>query len=221
MKNKGTLIAVSWPQTPVLKEGKWYDGIMKTLGFLKNDFYEAGHASLVMVNHKEKEFLYLDFGRYHTPKKHGRVRDKFTDPDLTIYTKAIIEGNKIMNLEALFEELAGLKATHGEGGLIASEMYTKRYDRVFKKAKKIQKREAVKYGPFNIGGSNCSRFVTQSCRVSKFGPIKKFLVYFPYTVTPTPITNVKIINDYSYYHEYKNGKLIKKKNFLNFYKNEA
>lgn len=221
MKNIGTLIAVSWPQTPVLKEGKWYDCIMKALGFLKNDFYEAGHASLVMVNHKDKEFLYLDFGRYHTPKKHGRVRDKFTDPELTIRTKAIIEGTKIMNLEALFEELAELKATHGEGRLIAGEMFTNRYLTVLEKAKKIQNREAVKYGPFNIRGSNCSRFVTQSCRLSKFGLIKKLLVYFPYTITPTPRTNVKIINDYSYYHEYKNGELIKKKNFLNFYKNEA
>ena len=174
MKNKGTLIPVSWPETLVMKEGKWYDGIMKTLGFLKNDFYTAGHASLVMVNHADKEFLYLDFGRYHTPKKHGRVRDIYTDPDLKIHTKAIIEGTKVMNLEALFEELANKKATHGEGRLIASEMYTERFDRVLAKAKKIQNREAIKYGPFNIGGSNCSRFVTQSCRLSKFNPLKKF-----------------------------------------------
>ena len=120
MKNKGTLIPVSWPDTPVMKEGKWYDGIMKFLGFLKNDFYEAGHASLVMVNHEEQEFRYLDFGRYHTPKKHGRVRDIYTDPDLKIHIKPIIEGKKVMNLEELFEELANKKATHGEGRLVAS-----------------------------------------------------------------------------------------------------
>jgi len=217
MKNKGTLIPVSWPDTPVMKEGKWYDGIMKFLGFLKNDFYEAGHASLVMVNHEEQEFRYLDFGRYHTPKKHGRVRDIYTDPDLKIHTKPIIEGNKIMNLEELFEELANKKATHGEGRLVASEMYTERYERVFRKAKKIQNREAIKYGPFNIGGSNCSRFVTQSCRLAKFNPLKKFLVYFPYTITPTPITNMKIINDHNFYHEYKEG-VLRKINFLNSYK---
>lgn len=218
MNKIGSLIPVSWPETLVLKEGKWYDGIMKLLGFLKGDFYIAGHAALVIVNHEDKEFLYMDFGRYHTPNKHGRVRDKVTDPDLTIKTKAIIENGKVMNLEALFRELAGLKATHGEGRLIASEMYTEQLDLVFKKAKHIQSREAIKYGPGNIGGSNCSRFVTQSCRLAKFNWFKKILVYIPYTVSPSPRTNVKIINDFKYYYELKNGELSKKNNFVNFYK---
>ena len=172
----GTIIPLAWPETPVIQEGKWYDGIMRVLGFLNDGFYKAGHAAMLIINHETKEVLYFDFGRYQTPKKHGRVRDKFTDPDIELAIKAEIKGKKIVNLPEILKYLSNIEATHGEGRLVASEMYTERYERVFRKAKKIQNREAIKYGPFNIGGSNCSRFVTQSCRLAKFNPLKKFLI---------------------------------------------
>lgn len=211
---KGTIIPLAWPDTPVIKEGKWYDRIMTFLGFLKNGFYKAGHAALVLVNHETEEFHYFDFGRYQTPNKHGRVRDSWTDPDLTLNTKPRIKNNKVQNIGELMNELANLEATHGEGRLIASMLQVDDVEKALKKAKDIQSREAVIYGPFNIGGTNCSRFVAQTAKASNLGAIKNILIRFPYTITHTTITNVKIINEKRYYYELKNGILTKRMNIL-------
>lgn len=213
-QTKGTIIPLAWPDTPVIKEGKWYDGIMKSLGFLKNGFYKAGHAALVLVNHETQEFHYFDFGRYQTPNKHGRVRDSFTDPDLILHTKPIIKNNKIENIKELLEELAALDATHGEGRLIASTIFVRNIEKAFEKAKQMQNREAIIYGPFNIGGTNCSRFVAQAAKESNLGWLKNILIRMPYTVTHTTITNVKIINDKRYYYELKEGEFTKRMNIL-------
>jgi hypothetical protein len=214
MKNLGTIIPLAWPNTPVIQEGKWYDGIMRILGFIKNGYYKAGHAALVLANHETKEFYYYDFGRYQTPKKHGRVRDSFTDPDLILQTKVELEDGKITNIEALMSELASLEATHGEGRLIASTKVVLDIDKAFAKAKAIQNREAIIYGPFNIGGTNCSRFVAQTAKTSNLGWFKNLIIRFPYTITHTTITNVKIINDKRYYYELKNGVFTKRMNIL-------
>ena len=218
MNQKGTIIALAWPETPVIKEGKWYDNIMKFLGFLKNGYYKAGHAAILLINHETRVIEYFDFGRYHTPKKTGRVRDKFTDPDVQINIEPIIENNKIVNLNLLLNYLYNNKSTHGKGRLIASEKIIFSYERAYKKAKLMQEKEAIKYGPLTIGGTNCSRFVAQISRVSGIGTLRKLLLYVPYTFTPTPFSNIKIINDYSYYYEIKNGSLAKKKNRLFFFK---
>ncbi len=211
---KGTIIPLAWPETPVIKEGKWYDGIMSVLGFLRNGFYKAGHAAVVIANHETSEFHYFDFGRYQTPNKHGRVRDSWTDPDLSLKTKPIIENNEVVNLEELMNELAKLEATHGEGRLIASTLFVSDAEKALQKAKEIQSREAIIYGPFNIGGTNCSRFVAQTAKASNLGGIKNILIRIPYTVTHTTITNVKIINDKKYYYELKNGVMTKRMNIL-------
>ncbi len=211
---KGTIIPLAWPDTPVIQEGKWYDGIMRTLGFIKDGFYKAGHAALVLVNHETKEFHYFDFGRYQTPKKHGRVRDSFTDPDLTLYTKPIIKDNKIENVEELMRELAQLEATHGEGRLIASTIFVNDLNKAFEKAKTMQNHGAIIYGPLNLDGTNCSRFVAQTAKASNLGWLKNILIRIPYTVTHTTITNVKLINDKRYYYELKEGVLTKRLNIL-------
>lgn len=211
---QGTIIPLAWPDTPVIKEGKWYDGIMAHLGFLQNGFYKAGHAALVLVNHEEKEFRYFDFGRYQTPKKHGRVRDRDTDPDLTLKTKPLITNNRILNIEELMTELAQLEATHGEGRLIAATKFVPNIERAFAKAKVMQNKEAIIYGPFNLDGTNCSRFVAQTAKASNLGWLKNLLIRIPYTITHTTITNVKLINDKRFYYELKEGVLTKRLNIL-------
>lgn len=210
----GTIIPLSWPDTPVIQEGKWYDGIMKKLGFIKDGFYKAGHAALVLVNHETKEFHYFDFGRYQTPVKHGRVRDGFTDPDLILFTKPIIKNDEIVNIEELLFELASLKASHGEGRLIASSIFVKDIHKAYNKAKSMQRQGAIIYGPFNLKGTNCSRFVAQTAKASNLGWLKNILIRIPYTVTHTTITNVKLINNKRFYYELKEGKLIKRLNIL-------
>ena len=213
-QTKGTIIPLAWPDTPVIQEGKWYDGIMKTLGFIKNGFYKAGHAAVILVNHDTNEFHYFDFGRYQTPIKHGRVRDSFTDPDLILHTKPIIESDKIINIIELMLELSSLKATHGEGRLIASTILVPNIDKAFQKAKTIQNKKAILYGPFNLKGTNCSRFVAQTAKACNLGVFKNILIRIPYTVSHTTITNVKIINDKRFYYELKKRVFTKRMNIL-------
>ena len=211
---KGTIIPLAWPDTPVIQEGKWYDGIMKALGFIKDGFYKAGHAALVIANHETKKFHYFDFGRYQTPIKHGRVRDSFTDPDLILNSKPVVENDEIKNLEELLRELASLEATHGEGRLIAASIFVKDIDKAYTKAKHMQNQGAIAYGPLNLTGTNCSRFVAQTAKASNLGWLKNILIRIPYTITHTTITNVKLINNKRYYYELKEGVLTKRLNIL-------
>ncbi|MCF6279336.1 MAG: hypothetical protein L3J14_03215 [Flavobacteriaceae bacterium] len=217
MSANGTIIVLAWPDTLVIKEGKWYDSILKSFGFLKNGFYKAGHAAILIINHETKSIEYFDFGRYQTPKKYGRVRDKITDPDVEIKIQAKVKNGILMNIPEILMALQDIEH-HGEGKLIASVKKIKCFEKAYQKAKSIQKKEAIKYGPFNINGTNCSRFVAQVSLQSDIGFLRKLLLKMPYTVTPTPLSNVKVINDYGYYYEMVNKNIALKNNRLYFFK---
>ena len=73
MNTPASFIPLAWPETMVVSEGKWYDHPMKWLGFVKNGHYSAGHAAFLTVGHVNGDVNYYDFGRYQTPKQHGRV----------------------------------------------------------------------------------------------------------------------------------------------------
>ena len=218
MNQKGTIITLAWPETPVYKEGKWYDSIMNFLGFLKNDYYKAGHSAMVLINHSSNEIDYFDFGRYQTPHKRGRVRDKFTDSSLSIITKPIIQNEKISNIEEILKELNTIKETNGKGKLLASEKKINSFQKGYDKAKLLQEKGTIKYGPLTIDGTNCSRFVAKIAKTSGVGITRYLLLKIPYTFTPTPFSNIKIINDFGYYYELNNGEVIKKKNRLFYFK---
>ena len=101
-KINGTLLVLAWPDTMVIKIDAWYDTPAKLFGFLKNDYYKAGHAAAILVNHKTGELKYFDFGRYHSPLGSGRVRDSDTDPDLALNFIANINDSKnIINIEEI------------------------------------------------------------------------------------------------------------------------
>lgn len=74
MNTKGSIIALAWPETKIIRNKKWYDKPMRWINILKNNHYTFGHAAIIILNHKTLEFKYYDFGRYHTPEKKGRVR---------------------------------------------------------------------------------------------------------------------------------------------------
>lgn len=201
----GTLISLSWPDTKVIKEGKWYDVPMKWIGAIKNDKYAAGHAAMLLVADNEMEVHYFDYGRYHTPLQHGRVRDKHTDPDVTITTKAIFNEGVITNMEEILMEISELKATHGDGKTEASIVKHIRFDRAYEKAKQMQNQEAIPYGPFAIRGSTCAKFVTQVANESGVHWLTRLMIKLPYTFSPTPRTNLKVLNDLPYYYSVNQG----------------
>jgi len=203
MSTKGAIIVLAWPQTKVTQEGKWYDTPMRLLGFLKNGYYTVGHAAFVLVDFDTLEFKYYDFGRYHTPAKHGRVRSYDTDPELKLTSKAEIKEGKIQNIDVLMAELQAKKACHGDGDLWTSVYYNINLAKATRKAKAMQDVGTICYGPLNIKGTNCSRFVSQVTKTATNCWFMKLKLTLPYTVSASPKFNIRIINQSMNYYVLK------------------
>jgi hypothetical protein len=188
--NTGFVIALAWPETYCKQAGGWYDGLMRLTGFNRNYFYKAGHAASVLVDGETGECHYFDFGRYHAPFAHGRVRSADTDHDLEIKTRAIISGSEIINFKDILNELFANESCHGTGPLYASYSQIN-FKKSFSKALSMQENSPIIYGPFIKGGTNCSRFVSTVIRSGLPLSLKKLKMTFAVPATPTPISNVK------------------------------
>lgn len=192
----GFAIAIAWPETYCKQSGYWYDRISNLLGLSENYYYKAGHAALVLIDSQNKECHYFDYGRYHTPFQHGRVRSALTDHGLAIKTIPVISdnGRKIENFNDILTELQKNSECHGEGKLYASYCRIN-FQKAFTKANKLQQKSPIPYGPFKYKGSNCSRFVNTSILAGK--PNWKFSFKLNYLVpfTPTPLNNVNSLSN--------------------------
>ena len=189
MTQKDFIIVLAWPEGMVIASGAWYDKFLS-----KKGKYRVGHSALILVNSETKKLHYMDFGRYHTPFGFGRVRDAETDPDVGIPFLAEIKDGEIRNIEKILKEAVYKKANHGEGALYASVLSKVNFNSAFKYAKQQQERGAIKYGPFIINGTNCSRFVASTIKKSNPGFIKKLRLKFQFCLTPSPKRNVSICN---------------------------
>lgn len=193
-KHSGIAIALAWPQTYCKQPGAWYDPLALLLGINKNNYYKVGHAALVLIDPVENRALYFDFGRYHAPYKHGRVRSAETDHDLEITTIPVLSENKkrIENFRDILYELQQNKACHGEGELYAAYCPVN-FEPAFARAQQMQAESPIPYGPFVPKGTNCSRFVNTVIRAGQ--PDFRHWVGLQFNVpfTPTPISNVKAL----------------------------
>jgi len=219
MNNSATIIALAFPDTKVSKEGKWYDVPMQWVGAIKNDTYKAGHAAFLLINNHSGAVQYFDFGRYHTPIKYGRVRSKLTDPDIEVKKTAYISNGVITNLDEILFDLYENKSCHGDGRLTASIVENLDYNRAYNKVMQMQELEAIYYGPFEFHGTTCSRFVAQVVLASTNDWLTKLMISVPYTISATPRSNNKVLNDCSYFYEIANGVLMKKKSKFYQFKN--
>lgn len=193
MKSKGILIALAWPQTFCKQAGAWYDPMLNWLGIAKNNYYRVGHAAVLLIHPQNGEVHYFDFGRYHAPFGHGRVRSKQTDHELKINTIGQFDTKgQLTNYEAILGEIANKKACHGEGVLHASQTKIN-FLKALQKANQMQTISPIAYGPFLPHGTNCSRFVRSVMKAGSSG-IKRLQMHLPITVSPTPIGNVKLLN---------------------------
>lgn len=192
----GFAIAIAWPETLCKQAGSWYDVPLNWVGINKDHYYKVGHAAVVLINEKNGKCYYFDFGRYHAPFQYGRVRDEESDHDLEINTKAIItENRQIANYSEILSEIFFNSSCHGSGALYAS--YCKiNFEKAFIKAKQMQKKNPIPYGPFKIGGTNCSRFVNTVTISGKPKLIYRLLLLCQKTLTPMPIGNVKALDNY-------------------------
>lgn len=192
----GFAIALAWPHTYCKQPGSWYDPVTRMLGVNRNNYYRAGHAALVLVDAGNRTCHYFDFGRYHAPFKHGRVRSAETDHDLKIFTVPKIsgDGKLILNFLTILEELQHNPACHGEGPLYAS--YTSiDLKASIKKAQQMQSESPIPYGPFVTGGSNCSRFVNTVILSGKPDWYSSMRLKYFIQITPTPLNNVNSLSN--------------------------
>jgi hypothetical protein len=193
-KHTGFAIALAWPQTYCKEPGSWYDPVTRWLGINRNNYYKAGHAALVLVDRVNEKCHYFDFGRYHAPFKHGRVRSADTDHDLTMNTipKISSDGKVILNFHNILKELQQNPACHGEGALYASYSPID-FDASLNKAIQMQKESPIPYGPFISGGSNCSRFVNTVILSGKPNWYRKMQLKYFIPLTPTPLNNINAL----------------------------
>ncbi len=189
-----TAIAIAWPETMCKQPGSWYDGILKFLGFSQGIYFKVGHAAVVLIEHQSRNAHYFDFGRYHSPFQHGRVRSAITDHDLKINCKPEIENNRIVNMKDILSELKSNKSCHGDGILKASSCSIN-FKTSMEKCEQLQNDSPLLYGPFTLKGTNCSRFVSTVILEGRPSLKYKLRLLFPWTFTPTPIGNVNALSN--------------------------
>jgi hypothetical protein len=195
-KNTGFAIAIAWPETYCKQPGAWYDALTLKLGVNQNNYYKVGHAALVLIDSQNLKVHYFDFGRYHAPYQHGRVRSAETDHDLEINTIPLLTSDGLMleNFRNILYELQNNPACHGEGALYASYCSVN-FERAYAKARHMQKISPIPYGPFQRKGSNCSRFVNTAILAGKPAFRISFNLKYKVLFTPTPLNNVNGLNN--------------------------
>ncbi len=202
-EKKGFAIAIAWPETHCKQAGDWWDGLLNCLNISNNHFYRVGHAALVLVDATTSTAHYFDFGRYHAPFKHGRVRSQITDNGLAIHTTPVFSEDRrqrtkdrtqVENFEEILSELQGNSECHGDGPLYASYCEVD-FQKSFSFAKELQQQGPVRYGPFTYNGSNCSRFVCDAILAGKPKRKYAFKLRFLLPLTPTPMTNVQALKN--------------------------
>jgi len=218
----GAFVALSWPDTRIRNASSWYDVPMKVIGICKKDgYYHVGHAALLLIDYRNGDVRYFDFGRYHTPLGFGRVRDIQSDPELEINTKAIIEEGKIVNIEDILHELDHNKSTHGDGKLVCSVTPNIDFDLAVASAKSIQGREAVPYGPFQPFGSNCSRFVAAIYKSGFTSFSKKIRISNRYLYFHSPTSNIIYTHSKGNVFIIENGEFRVEESMMNIFLNKS
>jgi len=192
----GFAIAIAWPELYCKQSGGWYEPLTQLLGVNRNNYYKAGHAALVLIDISDKKCHYFDFGRYHSPFDHGRVRGAITDHDLEMKTIPVVsaDGSKIDNFEDILNELQLNPACHGEGNIHASYCHID-FKAAFSKVIQMQDAHHWPYGPFRYKGSNCSRFVNTAILAGKPRFWQKIRLQWFVPLTPTPLNNVNSLNN--------------------------
>jgi len=187
--HNGYGLVLAWPKTKVKQVGAWYDALMTFFGFNKNGYYKVGHAALVLINDKTRSCKYYDFGRYQSPFGYGRIRNKNTDFNLSISTKAKYRNGELQNVKQILTELEKKGATNGFGPTYYSpiRLDVKKAENYINKQQKIG---FISYGPFVSGGSNCSRFVSAVLLAGKPKLLQSLALTFPLSLTPTPLWNL-------------------------------
>ncbi|MFP4845237.1 DUF6695 family protein [Winogradskyella sp. PE311] len=192
-KNDAFILTLAYPETIVSHAEEWYSRFLRFLFVGNKKHVRAGHAALVLINKVTGVLEYHDFGRYITSSPNGRVRGRETDFELNFPITAIIENDKIQNLDEILKFLATHpKLTHGDGDLYASVCNTTNYNLARTHIADMQSQGFIRYAAFAKIACNCARFVTDTLIASVTDlKIKKHLKNSKW-FTPSTIGNVVI-----------------------------
>ena len=208
MSHLDTAIVIAWPECTARGDERLLI-FLKKAGVLKNLNMRVGHAAICLINPQSNEVLYYDFGRYITPRGFGRARNKYTDPDLTLQTKAIFDSNEdLQNIEEIASELESKsKYTHGYGPLVFSVSKTINFIKAKSYADDMISKGYFPYNGLIKTASNCARYVTETMKAAnEDGTIGTKLKY-PLTVRPTPLFNVVAAKSQDTIYSFEGGKL--------------
>jgi hypothetical protein len=189
VNTSGLAIVLAWPYTTARGDERWYR-LLKMAGIVKNLNFRVGHAAMVLVEAATGQLHYYDFGRYITPRGLGRARAAWSDPKLTLHTKAqISQTGEIENLWDIAEELKNIaSATHGIGPLYFSVSEPLHFPSSKKKADEWVHRGSTPYGALARGNNSCSRYVWQV--VAAGWRSRRWTHRLHETLFPSPISNV-------------------------------
>lgn len=189
---KDLAIVIAWPEIPTRGDERWMKFLKKT-GLVKNLHFKVGHAAIVLVNHRNGDLAYYDFGRYVAPLGCGRARSAQSDPRLALISKARTQGEgDIANIREVVDEMhANREATHGAGIMYFSIADSLSFERASAYADKLVSQGPIKYGAIAADCNSCSRFVAQVL-LAGWSPrhASRSLLLLPESFKPSPMSNV-------------------------------
>ena len=185
----GLAIVLAWPYTTARGDEKWYR-LLKKAGIVKNLNFRVGHAAMVLVDAASGQLHYYDFGRYITPRGLGRARAAWSDPKLTLHTRARVSPDgHIENVWDIADELKNIaSATHGIGPLYFSVSEPLHFPSSKKIADDWVHKGSTPYGALAPGNNSCSRYVWQV--VAGGWRSLRWTHRLHETLFPSPISNV-------------------------------
>jgi len=199
-------LILAWPDSTIRGDEAWMM-FFKKIGLVKNLNFKVGHTGIVLVSRLSGELLYYDFGRYISPRGHGRARSKDSDPRLEIDFKAQFNaGGDISNLEEIVQQFEYMRdGMQGFGELYFSIASNINFDMAKNYADRIVNEGSTPYGAVARGNNNCSRFIPRLL----FNSSNKYhwlhSMNFPETIKCSPISNIVNANScrtvYSYLPE--------------------
>lgn len=195
MSSSGIILTLAYPETIVMVSEEWFSPFLRFIGIGKKGYLRAGHAALVLIDKETGVLEYHDFGRYITSQPNGRVRGCDTDNELYFPIKAVIEQDRIKNLNEILQFLSTHpKLTHGEGKLVASVCNAVNYYKARAYITKMQDQHFIRYAAFKKKASNCARFVTDTLIASVTNvQMQKKLIKSKW-FTPSTVGNVLLSN---------------------------
>lgn len=209
MKHTGKIVILAFPDTFVTMSTEWICKVLPLVGLGTKEYIKAGHAALVLIENETGKTRYFDFGRYVTPKGHGRVRSASTDAELHMPMTAQLSANHtLQNLDEMLLWLdANPQKTHGAGRLLASVCDAIDYTKAEAYILQLQSRGSIPYGVFGKTGSNCARFVTDTILASTSDKKITKALNFNKKFTPSTVGNVEKANTLQEAFQVRNGKI--------------